>query len=136
MEIKTLLFLMLGGMVWLMARTIQTALALRLAADGSATVLNDKVWEHQQYGYRLLGLTVLYLLEVETKRPLFHGVIWDGLFMIHLPFATLFFLILLSIVIWFNGLRYPYHRFLGYACCATFAPTVLTGIPLLLRMRL
>lgn len=118
-----------------MLRTILSGRAIKLNAQGKITSLDQAVRAHQRNGYWLLGVTIVYILLVESKRKLLMTATWDWLFLVHLPCAILFFLILGVIVAHFNGLKSAYHPLLGRACATFFTPAAVTGVFLIIRMK-
>lgn len=133
MGYKVLLLTLLACMIWLMYETIIAA--RRISQTGpDPTQREDAIEVHQLYSYWLVFLTFLFIVFVEGKRLFLGEVTRDWLFYTHLPFAILFFASLVGIVVRFNGRRFTHHRRLGYLTIALFIPTVLTGIPMIIRM--
>ena len=130
---KFILLVVLCGMIWLMMKTIMSAHVI--SASGSDQILRSQaITTHAFYGRWLLGVTFGFIVMIELKKLISGGILRDWLFFVHLPFAILFFVTLLATVVFFNGLRFTHHSWLGYLCFGFFIPTVLTGIPMILRM--
>ncbi len=133
MDYKVLLLTLLACVIWLMYETILAARRIPQAGP-DPDLRNEAIEAHQLYSLWLLFLTFLFIVFVEGKRFFFGSVTRDWLFYTHLPFAVSFFGSLIAIVARFNGRRFVHHRRLGYLTIALFIPTVLTGIPMIIRM--
>ena len=129
---KLALLGVLLGMLFLMWRTIVSANGVSVAASGMKTAA---LRAHRLYAWWLFGTTLSFVLLIEGKRVYFGGIKRDWLFFTHVPFAVLFLSIMALIVFRFNGQRSPMHPLLGYLCAGFFVPTVLTGVPMILRMK-
>jgi|GEM_PF-6037207 len=144
---KSALFLMLTGLCYLMYKTIATARLipampkiLQSPEIDVTTVLSLKqirdeaVGVHSRFGYIQLGVTLVFLVAVESKRLWFGSLTHDWFFQIHIWFAVLYFLSLAAMVIWFNGIRFRRHAWIGYACLSFFIPAAGIGAPMIWRM--
>ena len=129
---KLALLGVLLGMLFLMWRTIVSANGVSVADSGMKAAAFRT---HRLYAWWLFGTTLAFILLIEGKRMYCGGIQRDWLFFTHVPFAVLFLLVMAQIVFRFNGQRSPMHPLLGYLCAGLFVPTVLTGVPMILRMK-
>lgn len=86
------------------------------------------------YGGILLAITFIFIGLIEAKKFLFGPVMHDSLFRVHLFFAILFFVPLLLRIAIFNGRLVKYFWQLDFIWLMFSVPTVLTGVPMILRM--